>query len=249
MKIAVLSDIHANLEALEAVWADALKLGADRFICLGDTVGYGPDPQPVVSRLALSHTLTVQGNHELALFSPSLMPRMSFEARITLRYASGQLSPAARLWMSLLPKVHTENGARFVHGAPPKSVLRYMTQCEGRELARRFTLYPETVCFTGHTHIQTITRYSHHGKIVAGLLFEGRHQLSPRFRHIIGVGSVGQPRGGGTSAEYVLWTPKTNEVLARRVPYDTTATLQKIRELDFPESLHSLLQGGAGGDF
>lgn len=242
MKFAIISDIHANLEALEAVWADALRLGAERFICLGDAVGYGPDPQAVVEKLALSHTLTVRGNHEQAIFDEPLLARMSHEARVTLRHTSKIISPATRLWMSTLPKSHTEFGTRFVHGAPPQSVLRYFTQCSGRELTRRFSLYPETVCFTGHTHIQTVSR-EHNGKILSSLLFEGRHQLSPNFRYVIGVGSVGQPRGDdGKDAEYVLWSPENNEIQARRVPYDRTATIRKLEERHFPATLSALLR-------
>ncbi|MDL2272215.1 metallophosphatase family protein [Desulfovibrio sp. OttesenSCG-928-I05] len=236
MKLAIISDIHANLEALEAVWADALRLGAERFICLGDTVGYGPDPQEVVSRLALSHTLTVRGNHEQAMSDPALLQRMSHEARVTLRHTSHIISPATRLWLSTLPKSHAELGARFVHGAPPQSVLRYFTQCKGRELKRRFSLYTESVCFTGHTHLQTITR-ERNGKILSSLLFEGRHQLPPHFRYVIGVGSVGQPRGEGRDAEYVLWTPESNEIQARRVPYNKAATIRKLEVGNFPATL------------
>ena len=241
MKFAIVSDIHANLEALEAVWNDALRLGAERFICLGDAVGYGPDPQEVISRLAISHTLTVRGNHEQAIFDPHLLRRMSHEAVVTLRHTANSISPATRLWMSTLPRSHVEAGARFVHGAPPQSVLRYFTQCKGRELNSRFSLYSETVCFTGHTHLQTITR-EQKGKILSSLLFEGRHQLSRKVRHVVGVGSGGQPRGDGKDAEYVLWAPDNNEIQARRVPYDREATIKKLEDLKFPATLSALLR-------
>lgn len=241
MKIAVLSDIHGNLEALDAVWSDALRLGAERFICLGDLIGYGPDPQAVTSKLALARIPAVQGNHEKALFSPHLMERMSHDAVASLHHAATVLSPDARHWLSALPRSLTAFGARFVHGAPPQSVLRYGVQCKGPELRKRFSLYPERICFTGHTHVQTLIREKH-GKILAGTLSEGGHLLRPGLRYICGVGSVGQPRGNGKDAEYVLWTPERNEILARRVSYERELTVAKLRALRFPARLAAMLQ-------
>lgn len=241
MKFAILADIHANLEALEAVIADAQNLGATGFISVGDVIGYGPDPEAVVTRLALSHTPSVRGNHERALFWPLLLSRLSQEAQAGLAFANQQLSTGTRLWLSLLPPTLTVHGALFVHGAPPSSVLRYSNRCEEAELRKRFRGFAEPICFVGHTHSRELIRLTPDGELLRTPLFEGRHRLPENCRHICAVGSVGQPRGAAKGADYVIWEPEKNLLTVRTVPYDAEPVKAKIRAAGLPESLSERL--------
>ncbi len=237
MKLAILADIHANLEALEAAIADAQSFGATSFISVGDVIGYGPDPEAVVTRLALLHTPSVRGNHERALFWPLLLSRLSQEARAGLAFASQRLSGGTRLWLSLLPPTLSLHGALFVHGAPPSSVLRYSNRCEEAELRKRFRGFAERICFVGHTHARELVRLTPAGEILRSPLFEGRHRLPQNSRHICAVGSVGQPRSQKKGADYVLWEPGKNVLTVRTVPYDAEPVKAKIRAAGLPESL------------
>ncbi len=237
MKIAVIADAHANLEALEAVFADADRLGADEYVCLGDCIGYGPDPEAVVTQLALRQTVAVAGNHEHGLFDPESTFRFTEEARRSIHYARDVLSAGARLWLSMLPDVQIREGARFVHGMPPDSFSRYIHQCPEEELRSRFAEYPEDLCFVGHTHLRELIRLMPDGAILTSPLAPGRMELPPHCRHICNVGSVGQPRGGSKDAEYVLWDTEDRSIVARSVPYDSAKTAAKIKERGLPVSL------------
>lgn len=237
MKFAILSDIHANLEALEAVIADARSMGVSGFINLGDSVGYGPDPEAVTTRLALLQAASVRGNHDQALFRPSLLARLSTEARESLAHAARTLSAGTRLWLSLLPATLVLHGARFVHGMPPSSIMRYLSHCEEAELRKRFNGFAEDLCFVGHTHKQEMVRLTPAGELLASPLFDGRHQLPERCRHICNIGSVGQPRGQVKGAEYAVWKPSTRELIPRKVPYDAEPVKVKMRQYGLPESL------------
>ena len=237
MKLAIFSDIHANQEALEAVIADAQSLGATDYINLGDSVGYGPDPEAVVTRLALLQVASVRGNHDQALFRPSLLARTSAEAQKSLAHAAQTLSAGARLWLSLLPATLVRHGARFVHGMPPSSVMRYLSHCSEAELRKRFGGFAEDLCFVGHTHTREMVRLTPEGDLLTSPLFEGRHQLPEGCRHICSIGSVGQPRGGTKGAEYALWEPATRALVLRKVSYDADPVKAKMREYGLPESL------------
>ncbi len=237
MKIAVIADIHANMEALEAVLADADNLGAAQFLCLGDVIGYGPDPEAAVTQVALRKTVTVTGNHDAALFDPPMLARFSREAQRGIEYARATLSAGTRLWLNLLPRTATVAGALAVHGMPPRSVSRYMAQCTRLDLRRIFTQYDEELCFVGHTHLLELVRLTPDGAILVAPLLPGRMELPEGCRHICSVGSVGQPRGGGREAEYVLWDTENRAILARSVPYDREKTAAKIRKRGLPSSL------------
>ena len=237
MKLAVIADVHANLEALDAVLADAESMGVTGVISLGDSVGYGPDPEAVVTRLALQQTLSVMGNHEQGLFSVDVRKRFSPDARASLEYTESVLSPGTTLWLHLLPKMKIWHGARFIHGAPPLSVMRYISQCTEAELRKRFASYAEDLCFVGHTHHGELIRLTPSGDLLISPLIEGRVELPAGCRHICNVGSVGQPRGPGKGAEYVVWSPEERLLMARRVPYDAAKTAHKILALGLPQTL------------
>jgi diadenosine tetraphosphatase ApaH/serine/threonine PP2A family protein phosphatase len=241
--IAVLSDIHGNLEALRAVLADAQRQGAGAVYCLGDVVGYGPNPRECLD-LAAGFRLTVLGNHDQgALFDPA---GFSPPAERAIFWTRGQLeaSPESRdvrerRWEFLAerPRCHREDGMLFVHGSARSPLNEYVFPEDAfhlRKMERLFALV-ERRCFQGHTHLPGVFV-----ELAAGERYEflNPEEAGPAYRldgrkALVNVGSVGQPRDGDWRACYALLD---GDVLRfRRVEYDVETTIKKIRavpELD-----------------
>lgn len=235
MKIAVVSDIHGNLEALEAVSADILMLGADRVICLGDSIGYGPDPEEVVSRLRSLGYESVLGNHELALVDPRARRWMNFQAQENNIVTATLLSEGNRSYCSSLPTHQAFDQAYFVHGFPPYSAFRYLNRQSDTTLATLFATAPYSVVFLGHTHKLAIIQQEQ-GVIIRRPLGQECLDLLPGQKYVFNAGSVGQPRDGDNCAKYLLWDCAGASLEVRFVAYDYQATMQKIRERGFPET-------------
>lgn len=118
MLLAIIADIHGNYRALDAVLADISEHGVDRIVSLGDNIGYGPEPEEVVSTLQGYRVISVMGNHELALVSRGYFNRLHATARQSLELSRSLLSQASLRWLQELPPVQILFGARFVHGSP-----------------------------------------------------------------------------------------------------------------------------------
>jgi predicted phosphodiesterase len=234
MKVAVLSDIHGNLEALEAVSADLLMRGADRVICLGDNVGYGPDPEEVVRRIRELSYESILGNHELALLDLRARRWMNFQAAENNIVTAKLLSEENLTYCYTLPKFLAFDIAYFVHGFPPFSVFRYLNRQSDEKLADLFATAPFSLLFLGHTHRLQLVRQEH-GAIIHRPLGQERLELQPGHKYIINAGSVGQPRDGNNRAKYLLWDMAAATVDVLFVAYDYPTTMQKLRDRGFPE--------------
>lgn len=240
MKIAVLSDIHGNLEALEAVVADLRQRGADRVICLGDNIGYGPDPEAVIRLLRRLGYISILGNHELALRDPKARRWFNFQAAENNIATAALLSPESLEYCVSLPVSLEFGGALFVHGFPPDSVLRYLTRQSDETLLALLTGTTESHFFLGHTHKLELVRLAD-GVISREPLAKGMIRLVPGEKYIVNGGSVGQPRDGDRLAKYLLWDNEAASLETLYVDYDRTTTMHKIRALGFPESYASRL--------
>ena len=231
VKRAVLSDIHGNLEALEAVLADAQSQGAEKFYCLGDIVGYGPNPRECVD-CVLSFDLAILGNHDQgALYDPegfsSGAERAIFWTREQLETVNGDSHHAAKRWdfLSQLPRTRRDGKFMFVHGSARNPLNEYVFPEDiynPRKLERLFSLI-EHFCFQGHTHVP--------GVFTEDNRFQSPTELNNRFQFksgkaMVNVGSVGQPRDGDSRSCYVLLSDDQLEF--RRVEYDFTKTAAKI---------------------
>jgi diadenosine tetraphosphatase ApaH/serine/threonine PP2A family protein phosphatase len=241
--IAILSDIHGNLEALRAVLADAESQGAEGVYCLGDIVGYGPNPRECLD-LALDFRLTLLGNHDQgALFDPSCFSppaeRAIFWTRAQLESSPESRQARERRWEFLAerPRSHRENGYLYVHGSARNPLNEYVFPEDvynQRKMERIFALV-ERYCFQGHTHVPGIFVQQASGELYR---FHCPEELGHVYRldgrkTLCNVGSVGQPRDGDPRACYVLFGGQT--VRFRRVEYDVETTAQKIHavaELD-----------------
>jgi predicted phosphodiesterase len=238
MRIAVLSDIHGNYEALQAVVADMDEGGVETVICLGDMISYGPESERCVSRVREMGWPTVMGNHELGLKEPSHMRWFNPQARKSLQQAIRTLSEASVSFISALPPCLVAYGCRFVHGFPPDSPNIYLFGVTDAEIREAFSAIPEPISFVGHTHLIELIDYD--GRSVQrSPLGSERIQLSATHRYLVNVGSVGQPRDPDRNAKYVIHDTEAMALELRRVPYDVDTVVEKIRQAGLPEA-HAL---------
>lgn len=233
MTFAILADIHANLEALTAVLGDLDAVGPDAVVSLGDNVGYGPDPQAVCDILRRRNIPGVLGNHEEALRQGTRRGWFNPSVEASLILTPALLDAPTRQRLIGLPRFLVQNGLRFVHGMPPANPRAYLFKFNDDQLRRVLSRYPERLAFVGHTH--DLAGVSHDGRDIRRFApAEGRIRLDPAARHIVNVGSVGQPRDGDPRAAYALWREADNELEIRRVAYDAAATRAKLKALGFP---------------
>ncbi|HEX5103162.1 MAG TPA: metallophosphoesterase family protein [Pirellulaceae bacterium] len=228
--IAIISDIHGNLEALEAVLADIAQCGAEQTYCLGDIVGYGPNPCECLDIVATRCSKSILGDHEAALWSEYPAARSEALAEVAER-TRGQLEHGpggadARwefLW-SLRPSFK-ERGMLFVHGSPREPTHEYVFPEDCYNTRKLDAIFDniEWLCFSGHTHLPGVFPYLDGFLRPEELAFE--YELG-ELKSIVNVGSVGQPRDGDLRACYVLLDDR--RVWFRRVEYDWKKTQRKL---------------------
>lgn len=240
MKRALISDIHGNLDALEAVLEDIRDQGVTEICCLGDVIGYGPDPCPCLDRVIDKCSFTILGNHDqAALFDPDgfnpVALRAVYWTRDQLDNGPGGATRVNLRWDFLgeLPRTHVLGEGEkflFVHGSPREPTNEYVFPEDvynGRKMSALFARFKQ-YCFQGHTHIP--------GIFTASLEFispedcDYRYQLSEQ--SMINVGSVGQPRDGDPRSCYVILDEEEETVTFRRVDYPVDKVAQKIYEID-----------------
>jgi len=242
MTYGLISDIHANLEALEAVLAELS--GLDRFICLGDIVGYGADPGLCVERVRRLPNLTcVAGNHDLAAVGRYDLGWFNAFARTAIEWTSEQLSPDQKSFLASLPlSAHVEQ-AVVVHGSLPDE-MAYITTPQDARIC--FDAMPGDLAFIGHTHVAEYygarrnTRFPQQTSLCSG----GEIAFEPELRYIVNPGAIGQPRDGNPAASFGLWEVEKGAVEARRVSYDVERQQEKMQAAGLPEYLIARLSLG-----
>lgn len=234
MRIAVISDIHGNMDALQAVLSDIDRSDIETTICLGDNIGYGPQPDEVVHAIRRLKIPCLLGNHELAVIDNKLLSWFNADAQKSLRRTIELLSDDSRRFIKGLYPSHIDFGCRFVHGFPPDSAFLYLFQASEGKLRRTFAQMQERICFVGHTHDLSIIEFDGH-IVTAGLLSRGITRLNEQSRYIINIGSVGQPRDGNNRAKYLILDTSKNTIDVRYIPYDIARVVDKIIAAGFPE--------------
>lgn len=226
-RIAILSDIHGNYEALKEVLRDLDGTDATEMFCLGDMVGYGPQPQECVELLRERNAQCVMGNHEQGLINTHYLRGFNQPAADALRWTREAITEETYQWLTSRPKSLVTHGCRMVHGLPPDSVTEYLWKHRVR-MAEVFSRYAEPYCFVGHTH--DLGRYAYDkGEAESLPLDLGNTKLEPGKRHLINVGAVGQPRDGDNRAKYALFDTEATVLELRAVPYDIQKTVDRIR--------------------
>lgn len=235
MRIAILSDIHGNLEAFHAVIGDLGRREVGPIVSLGDMIGYGPDPEAVVQEVRDLQCLSILGNHEASLIGEGARRWMNFQAQENNLQTETLLSPENLAYCRSLPRSLQLGELLFVHGYPPDSVFAYLFNQSDQKIAKLFASSRGIIFFVGHTHdLQMIRQDSE--KIIREPLAEGRRQLALGGNYIVNAGSVGQPRDGDNRAKYLIWDSETRELEVLFIPYDFNATARKVLELGFPDA-------------
>ena len=242
MRALVLSDIHANFEALTAVLDDALTRGGfDAIWCLGDLVGYGPDPGPCLELLGTYDMLAVTGNHDMVAARKMSAEDFNGAAREAIRWTAEQLTDQEREFLAGLPEVTEVQDFTLVHGSLRAPVEEYLLGPEAGEatLRRMKTRF----CLVGHSHIPFICRETR-GPPLFHQFTEGRVFPLGQERLIINPGCVGQPRDRDPRPSYAIYDSEAATVERHRVDYSIPVTQQKMREANLPEYLIDRLEHG-----
>lgn len=234
MKVAIISDIHGNYDALREVLADIDMSKVDRIISLGDNIGYGPEPDRVVQKIMAQDIPSVQGNHELAIKDEEYLNWFNPVARKSLVKTRDLLSESSIKYVTELEPFLTAHDCRYVHGFPPDSPLIYMFQVSESRKKQIFEKIPERLSFIGHTH--TLETIGYNGKSMEySDLPRGVSSLEADKKYIINIGSVGQPRDTSNEAKYVIWDSAADTIDVRFISYDIAAVVQKIKDAGLPE--------------
>ncbi len=245
MRVAILSDIHANREAFEACLADAARRGAQRLVLLGDIVGYGPDPGWAVQRamdLAAAGAVVVKGNHDEAAVRDR--GGMSPDAAAAAAWTRSVLDADAKAWLEALPLELEEEDRLYVHAdAQDPASWHYVREPE--DARRSLDAVPARIVLCGHTHVPALYGLTATAKLVSFTPVAGAAVplLRPR-RWLAVLGAVGQPRDGDPAAAYAMLDTATSDCTLLRVPYDAEAVGAKIRAAGLPERLAARLLRG-----
>lgn len=235
MKIAVLSDIHGNLDALRQVLQDLDHFRVDQVICLGDMIGYGPEPEQTVRLIQERAIAGVIGNHEMAVIKPQLQAWFNPQARESIQITQKLISAETLLYIRGLPSSRIVEGFRFVHGCPPNSPFIYLYQQSEKRLRNILQKSAEWIIFVGHTHNLKLIGFNGQS-VIQQPLHQGIIPLSAQSNYIVNAGSVGQPRDGNNAAKYVIVDTVAYSLEVRYVPYDIAAVYQKIIDAGLPKS-------------
>jgi diadenosine tetraphosphatase ApaH/serine/threonine PP2A family protein phosphatase len=240
MRIALLSDIHGNFEALEAVLADAKQRGYDRLYCLGDLVGYGADPDLCIERIRevvwsdSQGEAVVRGNHDDAVVS-RIDKDFNADARRAVRWTVEHLSDTSRDWLDHLPLTCEYEECFQVHSSPYQpSKWNYVTSLSDAQDA--FPCFTQKVAFIGHSHIP-FTVGADQGLYPIRADMEEEVIFQPQHRYLTNVGSVGQPRDGNPKSCYVIFDSDRGRIQRFRVSYPIEETVRKIHASKLPAFL------------
>ena len=251
MRQALISDIHGNLEALTAVMADIRNQQVERIVCLGDVVGYGPNPCECLDTVMQKCCFTILGNHDqAALFDPDgfnpVALRAIYWTRDELDRGPGGGMAINRRWdfLSELPKSHRENDIMYVHGSPRDATNEYVFPETIYDANRLRLLFERvtTLCFQGHTHMPGV--FTTDSEFITPEDCNNLFNLDGE-KLMINVGSVGQPRDEDNRACYVIMDDHKKNLEFRRIAYDFEATIKKIYATpDLDNMLGDRLRGG-----
>lgn len=241
MRIAIISDIHANWHALEAVLADLEREPPDEVWCLGDLVGYGPQPNRCTAETKAHAAFCLAGNHDLAAIGKLDLNDFSHDAAITARWTTELLEDEPRAYLESLDTHGEREGLQLFHASPRDPVWEYVLSEPAARAALELTTAP--VVLVGHSHIPIALRQVD-GTIAGGLARGGSELDLSDGRWLLNPGAVGQPRDGDARAAYLLVDLDAQHAHFRRVPYDIAATQAELRENALPEPLAERLGSG-----
>jgi diadenosine tetraphosphatase ApaH/serine/threonine PP2A family protein phosphatase len=240
MVYGIISDIHSNLEAITAVMGELTRRGTNKIACLGDTVGYGANPNECCDLVRNTADYVVRGNHDAGstgLISPSNFNRPAIHA---CAWTSKILSAENRKWLTELPFLIDNEEGTLTHGAPSNpQAWKYVISLG--DAVTEFESSDFDICFVGHSHCPVIFA-EHKGRY--SVIEDSTFTLASDARYIINPGSVGQPRDGNSRASFAVYDSSKRQVQIIRVPYDIAGTQKKILDAGLPSFLAERLEDG-----
>ena len=243
MRIAILADIHSNLDALDAILRHAEALGPiGRVWCLGDTVGYAAEPSACIARLRQYDHIAVAGNHDLAALERMGVDEFNPAAAAAALWTRGQLSAEERAYLESLPLVITEGDFTLVHGSLRWPELEYLLSSEAA--AEQFRRQETPFSLVGHSHIPFVAVEVPSGSPLLAPLSDGDVVELEDRRLIVNPGGVGQPRDGDPRASYAIHDTEARTIALHRVEYDIASAQGKIRKAGLPAYLAERLAHG-----
>ena len=240
MHYAIISDVHANLEAIQAVLEKIEEEKTDGILFSGDSVGYGPNPDECIKILKQKTKLLVAGNHDRAAAGMSGTAYFNPLARIVIEWTREVLSRENIEFLQSLPLTAEleEDNIYLVHSTPKEPEKWRYLSCEN-DARINFNYFKERICFLGHSHVPFIAERSSGGKMK---FYYHYAEIREGNRYIVNAGSVGQPRDGNPDAAYVLLSDNTVEI--KRISYDIVLTQKKMKKAGLPSYLIKRLSVG-----
>ncbi len=238
--IAIISDVHANLEALESVLQQIKERGIKRILFLGDAVGYGPDPDRCVELIYDNCEVVLAGNHDWAVIGLTPLEYFNRDARLAAEWTATQIKERTRKLLEEMKIVRrlSKESLFLVHSTPKDpDAWNYILTLYDAEV--NFQYFEEKICFIGHSHRPFIIERLPSSEMV---VYNEKAEFKQSCRYMINAGSVGQPRDGDPRAAYVILDKEKAEIL--RVEYDFRKTQEKMENIGLPEFLIERLEKG-----
>lgn len=242
MKTAIISDVHANLEALSAVFSDIDSVSADRVYFLGDAVGYGANPNEVVELIDQRCNLKLMGNHDYSALGKLAIEDFNPFAQVAINFTSSILTEKSLRALAAYELTASDDEALYVH-ATPRQPEAWNYCISTSDAALQFEHFTQDLCFLGHSHKPAVFYRSKSGQVKA-VATEGALELRDDCRHIINVGSVGQPRDGDPRSSYAVFDSDDRTIEFRRVDYDVSSAQEKMAAAQLPSFLVERLASG-----
>ena len=243
MKIGIISDIHSNYEAINSVMKNIKEV--DEFICLGDIVGYGADPNYCIEKIKDLNCRCIGGNHDFAVVGKLDINYFNYNARAAILWTSLQLKKEnLNFLLNLEKKIELKDNVIAVHGSPQNPLLEYILDKDTASLI--FSKFDFKIYFVGHSHLAGCFSFNENNNRIDYMNFSngGYIEISKNKRYIINCGSVGQPRDGNPKASYGIYDLKCRVVNIYRVSYPVHLTQEKIINAGLPRILADRLSYG-----
>lgn len=244
MKVAILGDIHSNLAAFEAVLKDIKSRGSlERIWCLGDVVGYGPDPHECIALLCEYEHVCVAGNHDWAAIGKIDTSDFNPVAARACHWTSQQLTSGDQDYLQNLPLTICQDDFTLVHGSPREPIWEYLFPLSMDAAQDNFSHFQTDFCLVGHSHVPLV--FESISNVALYRTFQDGTSLQlAENRMIINPGGVGQPRDGDPRASYAIYDSEARAIYHYRVEYDILATQKKMQKNGLPTSLIERLSYG-----
>lgn len=237
MLIGVFSDVHGNLEALNACLARFKKEGVKHYICCGDIIGYGPDPEECVRKVsALPNLKCVVGNHDAVFVEPEIESLFNYDAKVALERSKTLLTEKSIRFLVGLPPILNGTNFTAVHGTLADPIKEYFTSCS--QFRSNADLWQGQICFVGHTHLPFYLKGTEKR---CAIFLNRKEDATVRFqdkaRYVVNPGAVGKPRDKNPQSSFGIWDTNKNTFRFIRETYDLRPTLKKMKERKFPSFL------------